>query len=66
MLAHDLFPESLMDLSLDVLKETTPSERDIIRIVVEIINELRDSVGGVDPEEISQSVRRNFSPHTSS
>lgn len=54
MLAHELFPESLMDISLDVLMKTTPSEREIIRIVVEIINELRDAV---DPDDSGQSVR---------
>ncbi|THH30647.1 hypothetical protein EUX98_g3519 [Antrodiella citrinella] len=43
ILAHELLPEHLLDSCLDVLKETTPSEREIIRIVVEIINELRDS-----------------------
>ncbi|TCD66080.1 hypothetical protein EIP91_001838 [Steccherinum ochraceum] len=54
MLAHELFPETLMEVCLDVLKETTPSEREIIRIVVEIINELRDAA--VDELNDGQSI----------
>lgn len=59
MLAHELFPEPLMDVCLDVLKETTPSEREIIRIIVEIINELRDSVS--DPDDSQESVCNHLS-----
>ncbi|KZT12609.1 uncharacterized protein LAESUDRAFT_689301 [Laetiporus sulphureus 93-53] len=44
MLAHDSFPEGLMDPCMDVLKATAPSERELIRIVVEIVTELRDPV----------------------
>ena len=62
MLAHELLPESLMDACLDVLKETTPSEREIIRIVVEIINELRDSAGGTDNEDTGNESVRARSP----
>ncbi|CAL1698800.1 unnamed protein product [Somion occarium] len=56
ILAHELFPESLMDPCLDILKTTTPSEKEIIRIIVEIITELRDSVfeGGVESLAVTE------------
>ena len=52
MLSHELFPEPLIDAALDILKETTPDEREIIRIVVEIVNELCDSLvdGDLEPQ----------------
>ncbi|PPQ76775.1 hypothetical protein CVT24_010736 [Panaeolus cyanescens] len=43
MLAHPQLPPGLIERCLDVLKGITPSERDLIRIVVEIIVELRES-----------------------
>lgn len=42
MLAHPQLPPGLIDRSLDVLKELMPSERELIRVVVEIIIDLRD------------------------
>jgi condensin complex subunit 3 len=42
MLAQETLPESLIERCLDVLYEITPSERDLIRIVVEVVIELRD------------------------
>lgn len=42
MLAHPELPPGLLAPCLDVLKEITSSERDLIRIVVEIIVELRE------------------------
>lgn len=43
MLAHPNLPESLIERCLDVLKEISPSEKELIRVTVEIIVELRDS-----------------------
>lgn len=50
MLGHELLPEGLIDVSLDVLKHTTPDEREIIRIIVEIISELRDPLNEEDSQ----------------
>lgn len=43
MLAHPQLPASLIERCVDVLKEIMPSERDLIRVVVEIIVELREN-----------------------
>ncbi|KAJ3982195.1 nuclear condensing complex subunit [Lentinula detonsa] len=42
MLAHPHLPPGLIEYCLDVLSKILPSERELIRIVVEIIIELRD------------------------
>ncbi|KAJ4495704.1 nuclear condensing complex subunit [Lentinula edodes] len=42
MLAHPHLPPGLIEHCLDVLSQILPSERELIRIVVEIIIELRD------------------------
>lgn len=49
MLSKDTLPESLVTRCLDVLRELATNERDLIRIVVEVILELRDF--GDDDEE---------------
>ena len=43
MLAHPELPPGLIERCLDVLKEIMPSERDLIRVIVEIVVELRES-----------------------
>ena len=43
MLAQEYLPESLIDPCVSILKEIVPSERELIRIVVEIVLELRDT-----------------------
>ncbi|KAJ2914546.1 hypothetical protein MD484_g5881, partial [Candolleomyces efflorescens] len=50
MLAHPQLPPGLIERCVDVLKEIMPSERDLIRVVVEIIVELRETeeVEGID------------------
>ena len=48
MLAHELLPDSLTELCMDVLKQSAPSERELIRVVVEMIAELRDGEEVVD------------------
>ncbi|KAL4248657.1 CND3 (condensin subunit 3) family protein [Abortiporus biennis] len=60
MLAHDLLPERLIEFCLDVLKETTPNERDMIRIVVEIVNELRDSLNEDDDGNQSRLINESI------
>ncbi|KAF9525087.1 nuclear condensing complex subunit [Crepidotus variabilis] len=47
MLAHPQLPPGLIERCLDVMKAIMPSERDLIRVVVEIVVELRDG----EPEE---------------
>lgn len=42
MLAHPHLPERLIEHCLDVLKEICPTERELVRVVVEIITDLRD------------------------
>ncbi|KAJ6562584.1 nuclear condensing complex subunit [Mycena capillaripes] len=43
MLAHPQLPPGLIERCLDVLKEIMPTERELIRVVVEIVMDLRES-----------------------
>lgn len=52
MLAHPQLPPGLIERCLDVLKEIMPSERDLIRVIVEIVVELREGEEDAEnPEE---------------
>ncbi|KAG6332139.1 hypothetical protein ID866_6950 [Astraeus odoratus] len=42
MISQEALPESLVARCLDVLRTLSPSERDLIRVVVEVVHELRD------------------------
>ncbi|KAJ7669544.1 nuclear condensing complex subunit [Mycena polygramma] len=42
MLAHPQLPPGLIERCLDVLKEIMPTERELIRVVVEIVMDLRE------------------------
>ncbi|KAH9930472.1 nuclear condensing complex subunit [Epithele typhae] len=42
MLAQPVLPEPVLARALDVLREIWPKEQDLIRVVVEIVHELRD------------------------
>ena len=42
MLEHQLLPSELIPRCLDVLREVIQNERDLIMMVVEIMDELRD------------------------
>jgi condensin complex subunit 3 len=55
MLSQEELPESLLSKCLDVLRELSNSERDLIRVVVEIVHDLRDP--GDDDEEEDPNVR---------
>ena len=48
MIGQEALPESLVARCLDVLRILSPNERDLIRVVVEVVHELRDTS---DPEE---------------
>jgi condensin complex subunit 3 len=47
MISQETLPESLVSRCLDVLRMLSPNERDLIRVVVEVVHELRD-VGDED------------------
>jgi condensin complex subunit 3 len=51
---HDL-PEMLLAPCLDVMRTLSPSERDLIRIVVETVHELGNSVDADDGNEVANS-----------
>ncbi|EPQ52389.1 chromosome condensation complex protein [Gloeophyllum trabeum ATCC 11539] len=42
MISQETLPESLLSRCLDVLRKLSPNERDLIRLVVEVVHELRD------------------------
>ena len=42
MPTQDVLPEALLARCLDVLRVLLPSERDLIRVVAEVVHELRD------------------------
>lgn len=48
MIGQESLPENLVARCLDVLRILSPNERDLIRVVVEVVHELRDTS---DPEE---------------
>lgn len=56
MTAHTLLPDGLVKPCVGVLEVMSVSERDLVRLVVEVINEIRD-VFSVQPED--ETVRRN-------
>lgn len=49
MLAHEQLPPGLIDPALDVLRSLLSTEQDFIRLVVELIIDLRDKD---DEEEV--------------
>ncbi|KDQ54411.1 hypothetical protein JAAARDRAFT_60793 [Jaapia argillacea MUCL 33604] len=52
MISQESLPDSLVSKCLDVLRKLSPNERDLIRVVVEVVHELRD--GGDDDEDNEQ------------
>ncbi|KAG6903032.1 hypothetical protein C0995_007465 [Termitomyces sp. Mi166 len=51
MLSQELLPQSLLNKCLDVLRKLSPSERDLIRVVVELVQDLRDWILGDEEED---------------
>lgn len=43
MLGHSGLPDVLIQPCMTVLAIISPSERDLVRVIVEVVNELRDS-----------------------
>ena len=65
MLGHPQLPPGLIEHCLNVLKKIMPSERDLIRVIVEIIVELREGEDDADDPQalvssycFSQSTRK--------
>ena len=50
MISQEGLPEGLVARCLDVLRVLSPSERDLIRVVVEVVHELRDEREGEEGE----------------
>lgn len=55
MLSQEELPESLLPRCLDVLRELSASERDLILVCVEIVHELRDPKGDEEEENLNAS-----------
>jgi hypothetical protein len=62
MISQDSLPEGLVARCLDVLRVLSPNERDLIRVVVEVVHELRDDG---EPEKEEEAVRPilSYFPH---
>ena len=58
MLGKNSLPEMLLAPCLDVMRTLAFSEQDLIRIVVETIHELRNSVNTDDDEVVETQVSR--------
>jgi condensin complex subunit 3 len=62
MLAHPQLPPGLIERCLDVLKEIMPTERELIRVVVEIVMDLREyEHEDEEPEANDVSIALSFS-----
>ena len=59
MLGHPQLPPGLIEHCMNVFKKIMPSERDLIRVIVEIIVELREGDDDVenDPQALVGSYR---------
>jgi hypothetical protein len=55
MISQDALPEALVPRCLDVLRVLSPNERDLIRLVVEVVHELRDRDSGDDDAGVRSS-----------
>ena len=59
MIGQETLPEPLVARCLDVLRVLSPNERDLIRVVVEVVHELRDTS---DPDTENLSMAVSFPP----
>jgi condensin complex subunit 3 len=57
MLSQEELPESLLPKCLDVLRQLSASERDLIRVGVEIVHELRDPKEEEEIANVSSPLR---------
>lgn len=61
MLSQEQLPESLLPKCLDVLRQLSASERDLIRVCVEIVHELRDPKEEEEEEDLNVSILSSHS-----
>jgi len=61
MLSQEELPENLLPKCLDVLRELSASERDLIRVGVEIVHELRDPKEDEEEADLNVSSSSAFS-----
>lgn len=52
MLTQEFLPEGLVARCLDILRKLSASERDLILVVVEVVQELRDFGRDVEDDEV--------------
>lgn len=52
MISQEALPQSLVNKCLDVMRNLASGERDLIRVIVEVIQELRDTGEGEKEEEV--------------
>lgn len=57
MLSQANLPEALIPRCLDVLSKIANGERDLIRVVVDVVTELREGEGDEDADLVSSSPR---------
>lgn len=56
MISQDTLPENLVARCLDVLRTLSANERDLIRVVVEVVHDLRDPSDPEDDAGVSYSI----------
>jgi condensin complex subunit 3 len=59
MISQEALPENLVAKCLDVLRTLSSNERDLIRVVVEVVHDLRDPS---DPEDDNSASILPFFP----
>jgi hypothetical protein len=64
MISQESLPHSLVNQCLDVMRNLASGERDLIRVIVEVIQELRDT-GEAEKEEEVCSPLKFLYPHLS-
>jgi condensin complex subunit 3 len=60
MISQETLPEGLVARCLDVLRTLSVNERDLIRVVVEVIHDLRDPNDSDDEQAVSHPIRVLF------
>jgi condensin complex subunit 3 len=53
MVSQETLPQSLVMKCLDVMRNLTLGERDLIRVIVEVIQEMRDPAGDAEKEDLT-------------
>lgn len=55
MISQSSLPESLIPRCIEVLSKISNGERDLIRVVVDVVTELREGDGEVDADEVCRT-----------